>query len=95
MQNAIRTLIDVGETIPKEVEPPFISKKVEKVLEFIFKIMTQLRVVSGMSSSVLGFDYVAVAETAKIYNFKLNANTMDMIRLVEKRIVEEYNNKGE
>ena len=93
IQSAISILIDVGEELTKDVLPPFVSEKVENFLEFLFKIMTQLRVVSGMSISVIGFDYLSVIETAKIYKYKLNSKNMDFLRVAERLVVKKHNSK--
>lgn len=69
------------------------SKRVSKFLEFLFKIMTQLRIIGGMDAYTIGFDYLAVIETAKIYKYKLNSKRMDFLRVAEKIIVKNYNSK--
>ena len=87
--------MEAGEELTKDVFPPFVSDDVDKFLEFLFKIMTQLRVISGMATTVVGFDYLAVIETAKIYKYELSSKKMDLLRVAEKIVINSYNKKSE
>jgi len=85
--------LDIEGEVPEELNPPYISQEIEKTLGFIFKNLTQLRVISGMDSSVLGLDYTAMLALAKIYDFEIDARRMDLIRVAEQKIIQAYNRR--
>jgi len=41
-----------------------------------------------MDNQVIGLDYNAVIQTAKIYKFKLTPKRMDFIRIAEQKIID-------
>jgi len=57
-----------------------------EVVDFFQKISTQW-VVGGMCG-VIGLNYSAVIEIAKIYDFELTPYRMDLVRFIEKDTIE-------
>jgi len=72
------------------VLPPELPQHVQNVLDFFQKVSTQWR--AGGMGGLIGLDYNAVVEMAKIYEFELNTLNMDILREIERFYIERQNN---
>lgn len=78
--------------MPEELLPPYTPLYYAEILDFYDKVRTQWRTVSSMSGAgLMGLDYTAVIQTAKIYKFELDEFRMDVLREIESFIREKEN----
>ncbi|WP_221254782.1 DUF1799 domain-containing protein [Campylobacter sp. 19-13652] len=80
--------------IPSELLPPYLPKYLKDVLDFYQSVKTQWRVVSGFSGMALvGLDYGAVFNTAKIFKFDLDEFNFLVLQEIERFIINWHNEK--
>ncbi|WP_371815598.1 DUF1799 domain-containing protein [Nitratiruptor sp. YY08-26] len=65
-------------------------ESVQEIVDFFHKINTQWRI--APMGGVIGLDYMAVIEIARIYEFELTTFAMDVIREMERFYIERQNN---
>lgn len=90
IQDFIKTAQDIGSELPKEVLCPFVPLYILEVFNFFNKVSTQWNV-GGMDGRLLGLNYLAVLETAKIYKFEMLPYKMDILREIEAFYIERSN----